>query len=734
MRSLLLFRGAPGCGKSTYIDNHGLRPYALSADEIRLQCQSAQQNIYGDTEISQSNDKDVWAMLYKLLDIRMSHGEFTVIDATNSKTEEMNRYKEMCETYRYRMFIIDFTTLPIEECKRRNNSRDVYKRVPDEVIDKMYARFENQKIPSGIKVIDPEHLEDIFIKKFDLSNYEKIIHIGDIHGCYTALMEYFKDGFNDNYMYIFVGDLLDRGIENAEVLKFMIDASKRKNVLILEGNHDKSFWIYANGGLSRNKDFEFSTKNELIQEAIDTSQIRQLYRKMGQCGWYTYGDKEILVTHGGVATMPENLSFMATCQMINGVGKYNDYETVADTWMATTKDNQYQIFGHRNAKTDSTQLRDRVFDLEGKVEYGGHLRIVELDKNGFNVVEIKNNVFKEINTTEETNDHHKEMSVLETVESMRKNRFIMEKKFGNISSFNFTKDAFYGGIWNDQTVLARGLYINTKTMNVVARGFNKFFNINERPETKLEMLQYTLTFPITCYVKENGYLGLVSYNEETDDLFVTTKSNPEGDFSVWLNEAIHNKMTSDNIEKMKNIAKNENVTFVFENVDMKNDPHIIEYPENELFLLAIIKNDINFEQYDYDKVVNIGTELGLKVKTKAYTINSYIEFYDWYNEVTAPDYKFNDRIIEGFVIEDANGFMVKVKLDYYNFWKCMRSVAQNTLKYGKLTRTGWLTTQLSNNFYAFCQKLYNEFDEEQRKVMPKDIITLRNLFYKSKND
>lgn len=728
MRSLLLFRGAPGCGKSTFIDKHGLRPFALSADEIRLQCQSAQQTIYGTTEISQNNEKNVWQMLFKLLDIRMSHGEFTVIDATNSKTEEMNRYKEMCDQYRYRMFIIDFTKLPIEECKRRNASRDEYKRVPDEVIDKMYARFENQKIPSGIKVIDPENIDEMFIKRFDMSKYEKVVHIGDIHGCYSALMEYFKDGFNDNYMYIFVGDLLDRGLENANVMNFFIDACQRKNVLILEGNHDKSFWIYANGGLSRNEEFELKTKQQLIEAAIDPSKIRQLYRKMGQCAWYTYGDKEILVTHGGVATMPENLTFMATCQMINGVGKYNDYEQIADTWMNTTKENQYQIFGHRNTKTDPTQLRDRVFDLEGKVEYGGNLRIVEVDKNGFNIVEIENTVFAEPEAIE-AKEQKLDMSVLETVETMRKNRFIMEKKFGNISSFNFTKEAFFDKVWNKQTVVARGLYINTRTMNVVARGFNKFFNINEQPETRLEMLQYTLTFPITCYVKENGYLGLVSYDEETDDIFVTTKSNPEGEYSVWLREAINAKMTPEAIAKMKEMAKNDKVTFVFENVDMKNDPHIIEYPDSELFLLAIIKNDIKFAQYDYDQVVNIGNDLGVKVKTKAYTINSYAEFFDWYNEVTAEDYEFDGRIIEGFVIEDAAGYMVKVKLAYYNFWKCMRHVAQATLKYGKLNRTGFLTNQLSNNFYAFCQKLYNSYDQEQRDLIPRDIVSLRNMFY-----
>lgn len=39
MRTLLLFRGAPGCGKSTYIKEHDLEKYTLSADTIRLMCQ-----------------------------------------------------------------------------------------------------------------------------------------------------------------------------------------------------------------------------------------------------------------------------------------------------------------------------------------------------------------------------------------------------------------------------------------------------------------------------------------------------------------------------------------------------------------------------------------------------------------------------------------------------------------------------------------------------------------------
>ena len=732
MRTLVLFRGAPGCGKSTFIDNHGWRPYALSADELRLLCQSSQQNIYGEEEISCNNEKDVWAMLFKLLDIRMSRGEFTVIDATNSKSTEMNRYKEMADHYRYRIFCIDMTDLPIEECKKRNSERIPLKKVPEDAIDKMYARFKNQRIPSGIKVLKPSEWEEVYVKQFDLTNkFNKIVHIGDIHGCYTALMEYFKDGFKDDTLYIFLGDYIDRGIENAETVKFFIEASKRKNVLLLEGNHERWLWIYANGGIGRSKEFELVTKDQLT--GIDTKEIRQLYRKLGQFAWYKFDDKEVLVTHGGIANIPKNFTFMSTEQMIKGVGKYDDFETISETWDINTNANQYQIFGHRNTKNSPTKISDKCFNLEGKVEFGGDLRIIELDHSGFHEVSIKNTVFKAPEEIEATKQVI-ESTVAETVISMRNNKFIQEKKFGNISSFNFTKDAFYDKVWNEQTMTARGLYINTNNMKIVARGFNKFFNINERPETKLEMLQYTLQFPVTCYIKENGFLGLVSYNEETDDLFITTKSNPDGDYALWLKEMIYNKMKPEAIDRMKTICKNENITLVFECVDMKNDPHIIEYPESELFLLSAIKNDLKFQQYEYNNVVNIACQLNVKVKTRAFEISDWQEFYDWYTEITAEDYEYDGNNIEGFVIEDANGYMVKVKLYYYNFWKFMRSVAHTTLRCGYFNKTGSLTTAEANNFYGFCQKLYNETAPEQRELIPKDIVYLRNQFLNQKGN
>ena len=731
MRILLLLRGSAGCGKSTWIEQKGLKSYTLSADDIRLLCQSPIMQVDGTEGISQANDNLTWKTLFNLLETRMQKGEFTVIDATNSKTSEMNRYKEMCNTYRYRIYCVDFTDIPIEEVKRRNANREPLKRVPDEAIDKMYSRFATQKIPSGIKVIKPNELDNIWIKMFDLSEYKKIHHIGDIHGCNTALQKYLSDngGIKDDEFYIFTGDYIDRGLENADVVNFLISIKDKKNVLMLEGNHERWLWLYANDCVGKSKEFELVTKPQLDDAKIDKKDIRQLYRKFGQCAYYKYGDNVYLVTHAGLSTMPKNLSYVATDQMIRGVGNYNDFEKIAETWLNTTPDNFYQIHGHRNTKRLPIQVNDRVFNLEGRIEFGGELRCVQVDKDGIHTIEVQNEVFKTPEMQREQTVTSS--SVADTIIALRSNRYIQEKKFGNISSFNFTNKAFYDKVWDEQTTKARGLYLDTMKGKVAARAYDKFFNINERPETKFDMLQYKLQFPITAYVKENGFLGIVSYNEYEDDLFVASKSTIDSQFAQWFKDMLYEKVSFENLIKMKEFIKENNVSFVFECVDMKNDPHIIEYPESELFLLDIVRNDMEFSKYEYDQMVDIANQFGLTHKEKAFEIATWQEFYDWYYDILEEDYEYNGRKIEGFVIEDSVGYMTKLKLAYYNFWKFMRSISHEAIRNGYIRKTSALTTPTANEFYAWVRKLH---DVEDKDSIPKDICTLRRLFYKDKEN
>ena len=82
----------------------------------------------------------------------------------------------------------------------------------------------------------------------DLNKYEKIHYFGDIQvsdielqfhdkkGCFTPLKQYFDiNPMNDKHLYVFTGNLLNRGIENYEVLNFFLSIYEKENVTIIEG-------------------------------------------------------------------------------------------------------------------------------------------------------------------------------------------------------------------------------------------------------------------------------------------------------------------------------------------------------------------------------------------------------------------------------------------------------------------------------------------------------------------
>lgn len=726
MRILLLLRGAAGCGKSTWIEKNGLKPYAVSADDLRLLYQGPVMKPDGSWAVSHQAEPLVWKTLFRILRYRMQNGDFTVIDATHSKAQDMNRYKELCREYRYRIYCVDFTGIPAVEAKRRNAGREPFQRVPEAVIDTMYARFAAQKIPSGIKVISPDELETVWMPLLDFSCYKKIHHIGDIHGCSTALQKYLTDngGIREDEMYIFTGDYIDRGIENAEVVNFLISVMDRKNVRMLEGSHERNLWLWAQGQACPSKEFELFTAPSLEDAGVDRKAVRQLYRKFGQCVYYRYGKDTFLVTHAGLSALPHNLSLVAARQMIYGTGDYCDCEKSDRAFLETAPDYCYQIHGHRNPRQSPVRVNDRVFNLEGQAEYGGCLRCVQVDADGFHCKEIKNSVFRTPQTTQKQMPD--DSSIADFIIALRHNKYIQEKKFGNISSFQYTDQAFRNQAWNRQTVKARGLYIDTVNGRIVARAYEKFFNIGERQETRLDVLQQHMQFPVTAYVKENGFLGIVSYDAYADDLFVACKSTIDSRYAGWLKEMLYAEVSPQTRNEMKFYIKEKGVSFVFEYIDVKNDPHVIEYPHSRLVLLDIVYNKMDFKKYQYEDMCKIAERFGLAYKEKAYEAADWQEFFDWHEEVCRKDYDYRGQKIEGFVIEDSAGYMVKLKLAYYSFWKQMGSIAREVIKKGFSSCASMLDTPLANEFYGWVKKICDAGDAES---IPEDVCGMRRMFY-----
>ena len=553
------------------------------------------------------------------------------------------------------------------------------------------------------------HKPVIVLEPADYSAYGRINIIGNIHGCFTVLKQALGE-LKDDQLYIFLGDFLDRGTENAEVLNFIISIRDRKNCHFIEGNHESNLKNYAEEKEFRGSDFKYKTLPQI--KDIDRKDIRMFCRRLRQCEYFTWNGRRFLVCHGGIPALPPaGLIGVSTYDLINGTGSYDDYAAVAEAWHRTQSSDFIQVFGHRNTGNDPAMLHDNVYCLEGKVECGGNLRILEIDENGITPREYKNTVF----------DPAYGLGVPALIQNLRKNRYITEKNFGTISSFNFTRNAFEKGIWNEQTVTARGLFIDIYSGTIVARGYRKFFNIDEREETKFNVLADTMSFPAKVYVKENGFLGLVSvYNGE---IFTTSKSNPFAEYADYFRNVLNSSCRD--MEYLKKYLTENRVTLVMECIDTVNDPHIIKYSESKVVLLDIVDNDLEFTHRSYEELKQVGERLGIEVKTAACTLNSAEEFKSWYREQQQETLDPLIGHIEGYVIEDAKGYMVKIKLPFYSFWKHMRTAAEIALKKEPETR------RLNKKGKRFVDWLKVKIEEGLDKVR---IIELREQYIKETGD
>jgi predicted kinase/UDP-2,3-diacylglucosamine pyrophosphatase LpxH len=665
MKILYILFGIPGSGKSTFLKQNNLIEFAISPDAIRLELATPELGVDGNLTIIQ--DPKAWDIMYERVEERMRKGSLIFADATHTNESYFNKYLNIAYKYSYKVVAIDFRDVSLYECIKRNHDRLVfaeYKYVPESVLHRMHDQIQSLKIPKKIKIIKPENfkLKTIEDYKIDLSNYQKIIHIGDIQGMGYELEKYFeKYPFSPENYYIFVGDLVDRGDSNHIAVQKFIELSEYKNVTFIEGNHDTHLKKWAFNQEVTSNEFNKRTKPQLEKNNINMKQVKVAVSKLKPFSYYTYDNKKVFVCHGGLSNLPSEIEKVSNNTFIRGVGKYEDSEVVDDSFVKLTGSNTYQIHGHRNQHNVTTSNTKRTFNLEGKIEFGGNIRVVELSKNGFEIVEFSSqeSVFNKISDPEP--------GVIEIVEQFEKSDHIKKSQLPNkLCSYNFTRNAFSKSIWNETTMKARGFFINTQTKQIVIRGYDKFFNDGEMKHQK------SFKFPICVYHKENGYLGLLGYDITINSLVFATKATTQSEYVDWFKELFYKTFDDKKIELIKQYLKEHSTTMVYEVIQPMQDPHIIEEKKPRLVLLDIIKNKVNFEKQNYNFLEDFVTSLDnqVDIKRQNYVFESEVEYTNWKNKIVI-DYTLN---IEGYVIEDSSGFMLKIKLPYYNFWKYMRTV------------------------------------------------------------
>ena len=673
MRTLLLLRGIQASGKSTWIKENNLEPYTLSADNIRLNIANPVLLEDGSYEISQKYNKVTWELLYKYLEMRMQNGDFTIIDATHSDLKLLNKYKDLASIYKYTMYCLEFD-VPLEEALKRNKERDNYKYVPERVIERTYETIKNnEKLPSALKKI--ESIDEIInFYTADVNQYEKVVIIGDIHSCAEPLKEVLKD-FNEETLYIFVGDYFDRGIQPVETFNIMLDLLEKPNVILIEGNHEeKSMKKFIYDEEKYTKSFEETTLLPLLKEYdVDyvRASLKKIYKKLRQCFAFEFRGKKFLCTHGGLPLVPK-LTLVSAKEMIHGVGKYETEigEIYSENYKKGLCQGFIQVHGHRG-------VNDGQFSycLEDRVEFGGELKVLTIDNEGkIKKTGIKNSVYNKglklpMSGTVEKVEFN---TANELINEMIRHQFITVKECEhNLISLNFNREAFNKKKWNDLTIKARGLFVDKDSGEVKIRSYNKFFNFGER-HVNLGYLKKYATYPIRAFKKYNGFLGLASV--VNNEVVLTSKSVTSGKYKDIFQD-IWDKVESEVRELLKKTMIENNCTAVFEVVSPEYDPHIIKYDKEHLYLLDFIENKLDLDTHNIDLefsenlMKKVEFSSGLLTKKEELTrLENYDELYNFLAEKEKSLEEF-----EGYVLCDNSGFMFKFKLPYYNLWKTRRA-------------------------------------------------------------
>lgn len=595
MRKLILMLGAPASGKDYWINEYGLQDYTITPDVLRSQFANPKYEVGGNyycltKTINNSFEREVWDAVSEAVNAHLKVGSLCIVNATHLFKSSFTRYNADRITYNYQVCVVDTMAKTcrendydfkkiVDQLVKSDEKRDPFKQVGRKVIGKYVQRYLNRldrnhklQLPNWIKYYDAWDCKDVDEllgwHKTDMSSFDRIKIIGDVHGDYDALREVFKDHKKGD-AYIFVGDYLDRGTKSPEVFKFVTQELKGKNLFFLHGNHETSWEKWATTGKASGQfAYDSLPRLQAIYGDDDLKKIINQFRKH----WLSYikfnfNDCTYFVSHAGIEPfMAEGYygELYGDDLFVEGIGPLDNPYTrdIDELWDQYIDGNCFNIHGHRNAFNHFHEGNYGNLTAEGK------FRWLVIDSKGRHYHEI-DRIDTQSFAQELINEEH-----------------IKQTQLGDgIVANNFDREAFKKGIWNSMTTKARGLF--TRGDEIVGRGFNKFFQIGQTPDSTLDSLVY----PVEVHLKHNGFLGITFWDKDKQELRVYSKAGGEHHSKLardvldetgwlwWLNEYYR-------INK-----ENQDTTITFEIIDPVNDPHIVKYNKVHAFPLAVINND-----------------------------------------------------------------------------------------------------------------------------------------------
>jgi putative RNA ligase len=212
-----------------------------------------------------------------------------------------------------------------------------------------------------------------------------------------------------------------------------------------------------------------------------------------------------------------------------------------------------------------------------------------------------------------------------------------------LTLYCYSRKAIWEDLWDDVTIRTRGLIVDDDTQEIVARPFEKFFNIDTagRPETYSQNLPHDNFRPLMTE-KIDGSLGIMwSYKGYYG---IATKGSFVSEQAIWATTWIH--------EHLKTRPEfPSGTTPVFEIICEGIQHHVVHYGQDRLVLLGVIDNETGVE-LPYHRLCQTAYN-NLIECVRAYTLS-------------VADAVFQDRpnhegYVASWIFQDAPPFRIKLK-------------------------------------------------------------------------
>lgn len=709
MRNMILLCGAPGSGKSSLIERNGLSNNAIGYDQLRALASVPNPTLDGGVSlrVSAEMDSHIVALTHELAEQRMVVGDTVIVDCINARASDRKNWSKLAHKFCYQVSIINVQgDLTDDELMARNAHRGI-KKVSESIIRKNAETVRNTDFGNIPVVSEQDAMESLMHRTADFSQFRQVIVIGDVQGCGTALNDMLTrvefDANSDHIVYL--GDLFDRGIENPTVFRVVREQLDQGVATVIRGNHDEHLMAVANHWGKRQYQATRDSMQQMRENGIMNDDLAALFRDMSTCLTFTFDGVEYWASHGGVTTMGDRVDggyrsgLLPDAFFIQGVSdrartyrNLGDYDGAYDEALAEhhRETGIVHFHGHRGNEERGVAPYPGVYNLESDVEWeGGSLSAVVLSHgNDPRVVQVANTVTggpkkvrasvadaqKQAQREEERKRREADVEsnkgsiqFLDELCStdpkvMRKREVVVDDEL-TLFAFNFTRKAFYHRLWEQAPERIRGLFVDPETGKVVARGYEKAFNVGEVEESRREFVLADFSYPVRVETKHNGFLLIVSAYKGR--LLVFSKSG----ITAWSElgrTLLLNHLDEQQLDALTELLGKANVSLTFEVISRSVDPHLVDEGDDHLILLHAIRNARVTEF-----VGGLHRSIAKRFSFQTPEVTVAKNATALARAITSAENADNEGVV---IFEDGNQRAVKVKSKRYHAYKQLRSV------------------------------------------------------------